>query len=138
MTRAQRIPDQAFPCLCLSRQDPIWFRDRGRPIRSHRTYNHHRTRRYRPTRGRLNFRLKIRLSALPRRQPGDLAQWEWRPPFPRGLSKGDDMSGDVDRTENPSGVSDSRVPAWLELSFIVMAGCAGFTLLAYLLWLWTS
>ena len=48
------------------------------------------------------------------------------------------MSGDVDRTENPSGVSDSRVPAWLELSFIVMAGCAGFTLLAYLLWLWTS
>ena len=48
------------------------------------------------------------------------------------------MSGDVDRTEIPSEVSDSRVPGWLELSFIVMAGCAGYTSLAYLLWLWTS
>ena len=48
------------------------------------------------------------------------------------------MSGEVDRSDIPSEVSDSYVPAWLELSLIVMAGSAGFTLLAYLLWLWTS
>ena len=48
------------------------------------------------------------------------------------------MSGDVDRTEIPLDVSDSHVPGWLVRSLIVMAGSAGFTLLAYLLWLWTS
>jgi hypothetical protein len=30
MTRTQRVPDQAFPCLCLSRQVQIWFRNRSR------------------------------------------------------------------------------------------------------------
>ena len=39
------------------------------------------------------------------------------------------MSGKLDRTESPSEVSDSHVPAWLELSLIVIAGSAGFTLL---------
>ena len=48
------------------------------------------------------------------------------------------MSGEVDRTEVSSEASDSHVPAWLQLSLIVMAASAGFTLLAYLLWLWTS
>ena len=48
------------------------------------------------------------------------------------------MSGDVDGTEIPSEVSGWHVPRWLELSLIVMAGCVGYTLLAYLLWLWAS
>ena len=36
MTRAQRVPDQAFPCLCLNRQAQIWFRNRRRC----RTHSH--------------------------------------------------------------------------------------------------
>ncbi len=48
------------------------------------------------------------------------------------------MSGEVVGTEIPSEVPDSRVPDWLLLSFIVIAGCAGYTLLAYLVWLWAS
>ena len=48
------------------------------------------------------------------------------------------MNGEVVRTEMPSEVPDSHVPEWLVLSFIVMGGSAGYTLLAYLLWLWAS
>ena len=63
MTPALRVPDQAFQCLCLSRQVPISFRSRGDcRTRSHRQYNHHPLRRYRRTRDRRNFCLKIRLS----------------------------------------------------------------------------
>ena len=62
MTPAQQAPDQAFLCLCPSRQDLIWFRNRRCRTRSHRTLSHHRTRRYHPTRDRPNFRLKTRLS----------------------------------------------------------------------------
>jgi len=33
---------------------------------------------------------------------------------------------------------ESHIPDWLLLSLVVIAGSAGYTLLAYLLWLWTS
>jgi hypothetical protein len=48
------------------------------------------------------------------------------------------MSGEEVRTEISSEVPDSHVPEWLVLSLIVMGGGAGYTLLAYLLWLWAS
>ena len=48
------------------------------------------------------------------------------------------MSGEVVGTEIASEIPDPHVPDWLLLSFIVMAGCASYTLLAYLLWLWAS
>ena len=41
-------------------------------------------------------------------------------------------------TDIPSEAPDSHLPEWLLLSLIVMAGSAGYTLLAYLLWLWAS
>lgn len=56
---------------------------------------------------------------------------------PRAV-KGDNMSSEAERSEIPSEASASHIPAWLVSSLIVMAGSAGFTLLAYLLWLWTS
>ena len=57
-----------------------------------------------------------------------------------GQRYGDEMSSEAIHDEHPSDVSDpeGRVPDWLVLGFIVMAGSAGYTLLAYLLWLWTS
>jgi hypothetical protein len=63
--RTQRPPDPAFRCRCPSHLVQISFRSRilGR-TRSHRTYNHHPIRRYRRTPGRLNFLLRIRLSAV--------------------------------------------------------------------------
>ena len=62
MTRAPRVPDPAFPCLCLNRQVQIWFPTRGHcRTHGHQTYNRHPIRRYRPTRDRLNFRLTIHL-----------------------------------------------------------------------------
>ncbi len=71
-------------------------------------------------------------------RPGDLAQWGMAATLPPSAVKGDDMSSEVDGTEIPSEVSDSHVPGWLVRSLIVMAGSAGFALLAYLLSLWTS
>lgn len=61
MVGAPRVPDQAFPCLCLNRQVQIWFPNQGHC----RTDGHHRH--YfagsadTPSRDRLSFRLKIHL-----------------------------------------------------------------------------
>ena len=71
-------------------------------------------------------------------RPGDLAQWGMAATLPLSAVKGGDMSSEVDGTEIPSDLSDSHVPGWLVRSLIVMTGCAVFTLLAYLLSLWTS
>ena len=60
----------------------------------------------------------------------------WRPPFPRELPG--NMSSEPVQDEVLSEAPDSRFPDWLQLGLIVMAGSAGYTLLAYLLWLWTS
>ena len=63
--RIQRPPDPAFRCPCPSHLVQICFRSQGLGrTRSHRTYNHHPIRRYRRTPGRLNFRLRIGLSAV--------------------------------------------------------------------------
>ena len=43
------------------------------------------------------------------------------------------VSSNVEPTEHSSGL-----PGWLQLGLIVIACSAGYTLLAYLLWLWTS
>ena len=48
------------------------------------------------------------------------------------------MSSKAVDNDTPSEAPDSHVPAWLVLPLIVMAGSAGYTVLAYLLWLWTS
>jgi len=48
------------------------------------------------------------------------------------------MSSEPVQDEILSEAPDSRFPDWLQLGLIVMAGTAGYTLLAYLLWLWTS
>ena len=48
------------------------------------------------------------------------------------------MSSKAIHNESSSEVRDSLIPDWLLLSLIVMAGSAGYTLLAYLLWLWAS
>jgi hypothetical protein len=52
-----------FLLRCPSHPVRIWFRTPGTcRTHGHQTYDLHRIRRYRPTRDRLNFRLKIRLS----------------------------------------------------------------------------
>jgi hypothetical protein len=67
--RTHRPPDPAFPCRFPSHLVQISFRSRGLSrTRSHHTYNHHPIRRYPRTPSRLNFRLRIRLSAVSRRQ----------------------------------------------------------------------
>jgi hypothetical protein len=48
------------------------------------------------------------------------------------------MSSEAVQDEVVSEAPDSRFPGWLQLGLIVIAGSAGYTLLAYLLWLWTS
>ena len=48
------------------------------------------------------------------------------------------MSSEVVHMEIPSEVPESHVPEWLVLSLILIGGSAGYTLLAYLLWLWAS
>jgi hypothetical protein len=48
------------------------------------------------------------------------------------------MSSKAVHNEVPSEVPDSHLPDWLVLSLIVVSGCAGYTLVAYLVWLWTS
>ena len=51
---------------------------------------------------------------------------------------GEEMSSEAVQDEVVSEAPDSRFPGWLQLGLIVIAGSAGYTLLAYLLWLWTS
>ena len=48
------------------------------------------------------------------------------------------MSSNAVHNESSSDARDSLIPDWLVLSMIVMAGSAGYALLAYLLWLWAS
>jgi hypothetical protein len=63
--RTQLPPDPAFRCRCPSHLVRMSFRSRGHSrTRSRPTYNHHPTRSYRRIPGRLNFRLRIRLSAV--------------------------------------------------------------------------
>ena len=61
----------------------------------------------------------------------------WRPPFPADRQgERHEQQGDSQRKQFRG--ADSLIPDWLLLSLIVMAGSAGYTLLAYLLWLWAS
>ena len=48
------------------------------------------------------------------------------------------MSSEPVQNEVLSKAPHSRFPDWLQLGLIVIACSAGYTLLAYLLWLWTS
>jgi len=48
------------------------------------------------------------------------------------------MSSSAVDNDIPSEAPDSHIPDWLVLPLIVIAVSAGYTLLAYLLWLWTS
>lgn len=49
-----------------------------------------------------------------------------------------DLSGNGGSIEVRAEATDSRVPKWLVLGLIVMAGSAAYTVLAYLVWLWAS
>jgi hypothetical protein len=51
---------------------------------------------------------------------------------------GIDLSSNAVGIEIRSEETDSRVPKWLVLGLIVMAGSAAYTVLAYLVWLWAS
>ena len=58
-------------------------------------------------------------------------------PSPEDGHRNDVSSNAVD-IDVRSVATDSRVPKWLVLGLIVMAGSAAYTLLAYLVWLWAS
>jgi hypothetical protein len=51
---------------------------------------------------------------------------------------GNDLGSNAVGNEVRSEATDSRVPKWLALGLIVMAGSAAYTVLAYLVWLWAS
>lgn len=51
---------------------------------------------------------------------------------------GNDLSSNAVGNEVRSEATESRVPKWLVLGLIVMAGSAAYTVLAYLVWLWAS
>jgi hypothetical protein len=51
---------------------------------------------------------------------------------------GIDLSGTAGGIEVRAEATDSRVPKWLVLGLIVMAGSAAYTALAYLVLLWAS